>query len=95
VAVAAGHQHHFPGADEAGHDLLDPRVLGPGHRLEALEQLHLGDVVERIVGLPAPYRASGGFLTASILWVLRRPAAAIARVASAASLRAFRLMSSE
>ena len=46
VAVAARHHHHLPRARNVRHDLGDAGILAAGEALEALEQLHLGGVVE-------------------------------------------------
>jgi hypothetical protein len=74
VAIAAGHHHHLPGADQTGHDLLDPRIFGPGHGFEALQQLDLADIVEGVVGVVGPIEGGGRLLRDLDLAGLATPA---------------------
>ena len=46
-AVGAGHQHHVVLGSQPRHHLLDARIPGAGHFLDALEQGHLGGAVQR------------------------------------------------
>ncbi len=57
VAVAARHHHHLPRAGDVRHDLGDAWILATGEALEALEQLDLGGVVERVERVVGPVQA--------------------------------------